>query len=85
MFGHLAGADQCPVPPGAFRLLQERWFEEQVKLAKELRRPLFMHCRDAADKFADILRCGGDRCAALCVGEMAGQDVPDVLQRDVDS
>lgn len=25
----------------------------------ELRKPLFMHCRDAADKFAEILRSAG--------------------------
>ncbi|GLC35822.1 hypothetical protein PLESTB_000497900 [Pleodorina starrii] len=36
--------------------VQERWFEEQVLLAKELRRPLFMHCRDAGERFAEILR-----------------------------
>jgi hypothetical protein len=29
----------------------------QVKLAVELRKPLFMHCRDAGDSFAEILRC----------------------------
>jgi Tat protein secretion system quality control protein TatD with DNase activity len=28
----------------------------QVALAVELRKPLFMHCRDAAQKFAEILR-----------------------------
>jgi Tat protein secretion system quality control protein TatD with DNase activity len=28
----------------------------QVQLAVELKKPLFMHCRDAADKFAEILR-----------------------------
>ena len=27
----------------------------QVRLAVELRKPLFMHCRDAADAFARIL------------------------------
>lgn len=28
----------------------------QVILAKELKKPLFMHCRDAGAKFAEILR-----------------------------
>ena len=36
---------------------QERVFEAQVRLAVELRKPLFMHCRDAGARFADILRC----------------------------
>jgi hypothetical protein len=31
-----------------------RW---QVGLAVELKKPLFMHCRDAGDAFAAILRC----------------------------
>ncbi|KAF8063861.1 tatD [Scenedesmus sp. PABB004] len=36
--------------------VQERWFEAQVALALELRKPLFMHCRDAGARFAEILR-----------------------------
>eukprot|EP00200_Dunaliella_tertiolecta_P002448 CAMPEP_0202344448 /NCGR_PEP_ID=MMETSP1126-20121109/4127_1 /ASSEMBLY_ACC=CAM_ASM_000457 /TAXON_ID=3047 /ORGANISM="Dunaliella tertiolecta, Strain CCMP1320" /LENGTH=299 /DNA_ID=CAMNT_0048935643 /DNA_START=105 /DNA_END=1004 /DNA_ORIENTATION=+ len=36
--------------------VQMQWFEEQVKLAVELRKPLFMHCRDAGSSFADVLR-----------------------------
>ena len=28
----------------------------QVKLANELQKPLFLHCRDAAERFAAILR-----------------------------
>ncbi|EIE24191.1 hypothetical protein COCSUDRAFT_14972 [Coccomyxa subellipsoidea C-169] len=36
--------------------VQETWFAEQVKLAVELRKPLFLHCRDAADRFVSILR-----------------------------
>ncbi|KAK9806491.1 hypothetical protein WJX73_002750 [Symbiochloris irregularis] len=35
---------------------QQHAFEEQIKLACRLRKPLFMHCRDAADTLADILR-----------------------------
>lgn len=44
-------------PPAA----QERWFAAQVELAEELGLPLFMHCRDAGPRFAEILRyrCGG--------------------------
>ncbi|KAG2443084.1 hypothetical protein HYH02_009498 [Chlamydomonas schloesseri] len=36
--------------------VQEEWFEQQVVLAKELRKPLFLHCRDAGERFAEILR-----------------------------
>jgi TatD DNase family protein len=38
-------------PPEA----QERWFAAQVQLAEELQLPLFMHCRDAGQRFAAIL------------------------------
>jgi len=36
--------------------IQRKWFIEQIKLAEELGKPLFMHCRDAAPDFFDILR-----------------------------
>ncbi|BDA46123.1 3'-5' ssDNA/RNA exonuclease TatD [Coccomyxa sp. Obi] len=36
--------------------VQETWFREQVKLAVELRKPLFLHCRDAADRLISILQ-----------------------------
>ncbi|KAG1661864.1 hypothetical protein FOA52_011631 [Chlamydomonas sp. UWO 241] len=35
--------------------VQIEWFEKQVALVKTLQKPLFMHCRDAADDFARIL------------------------------
>uniref|UniRef100_A0A7S0S5G7 TatD related DNase n=1 Tax=Chlamydomonas leiostraca TaxID=1034604 RepID=A0A7S0S5G7_9CHLO len=35
--------------------VQEVWFDKQVALAVELKKPLFMHCRDAGAKFAEIL------------------------------
>jgi len=35
--------------------VQERWFEEQVKLAVELRMPLFLHCREAMPSMLEIL------------------------------
>jgi TatD DNase family protein len=34
---------------------QEKWFEAQVVLAEELQMPLFLHERDAHDRFRDIL------------------------------
>ncbi|KAH7620839.1 hypothetical protein Ndes2526B_g04773 [Nannochloris sp. 'desiccata'] len=36
--------------------IQRKWFTEQIKLAEELGKPLFMHCRDAGSDFFDILR-----------------------------
>ena len=37
------------------RPLQEKWFEAQVALAEELQKPLFLHERDADQRFYDIL------------------------------
>jgi len=36
--------------------VQERWFAAQIELAEELQLPLFLHCRDAGDRFAEILK-----------------------------
>lgn len=35
---------------------QERWFEAQIALAEELKMPLFLHERDAHQRFCDILK-----------------------------
>jgi TatD DNase family protein len=35
---------------------QEMWFEAQVALAVELKKPLFLHSRDAAEPFVKVLR-----------------------------
>jgi len=34
---------------------QEKWFRAQVELAVELKKPLFLHSRDAAERFAAVL------------------------------
>jgi TatD DNase family protein len=34
---------------------QEKWFAAQVELACELRKPLFLHSRDAKDKFVEVI------------------------------
>uniref|UniRef100_A0A383W6X6 TatD related DNase n=1 Tax=Tetradesmus obliquus TaxID=3088 RepID=A0A383W6X6_TETOB len=39
--------------------VQEQWFDAQVKLALQLQKPLFMHCRDAGACFAEILSQAG--------------------------
>lgn len=39
--------------------VQIAWFQQQVALAVELNKPLFMHCRDAGAKFAEILSAAG--------------------------
>lgn len=36
--------------------MQERWFATQIELAEELQLQLFLHCRDAGQRFAEILR-----------------------------
>jgi TatD DNase family protein len=48
--------------------VQEEWFAAQVRLALELGKPLFMHCRDAGEKFAAIL----GEAAAEAAGAKAG-------------
>ena len=35
---------------------QEKWFEAQVDLAIELRKPLFLHCREAFPTFLSLLK-----------------------------
>ena len=37
---------------------QEKWFEAQVALAEELQMPLFLHERDARQRFCEILSAG---------------------------
>ena len=53
---------------------QAKWFAAQVELACELGKPLFLHSRDAADAFTQILRSFKNlpRAAAHCfTGEQA--------------
>ena len=40
---------------------QELWFVAQLDLACELRKPLFLHSRDAHPRFAEVLRTRRDR------------------------
>jgi len=35
---------------------QEKWFAAQVELAREIKKPLFLHSRDAKEKFVQVLR-----------------------------
>jgi len=35
---------------------QKKWFAAQVELACELRKPLFLHSRDAKEKFIEVIR-----------------------------
>lgn len=51
--------------------VQEEWFAAQVRLALELGKPLFMHCRDAGEKFAAIL---GEAAAAEAAAKADGND-----------
>ncbi|MGH8765698.1 MAG: TatD family hydrolase, partial [Burkholderiales bacterium] len=36
--------------------VQEKWFEAQIELAVEIKKPLFLHSRDAFESFAQILK-----------------------------
>ncbi|VVC33668.1 Hypothetical protein CINCED_3A017894 [Cinara cedri] len=38
------------------KLIQEKYFEMQLKLSEQFNLPLFLHCRDAAPTFIDILK-----------------------------
>ena len=38
---------------------QEKWFEAQLELCRELGKPLFLHSRDAHPRFAQILKAHG--------------------------
>jgi len=44
---------------------QERWFEAQVGLAEELQMPLFLHERDARERFCQILATTRKRVPAV--------------------
>jgi len=45
--------------------VQERWFRAQVALAAELGKPLFLHCRDAGERFVEILSAHELRAPAV--------------------
>lgn len=44
---------------------QEKWFEAQVALAEELQMPLFLHERDAQQRFCEILAAARRRVPAV--------------------
>lgn len=64
--------------------VQQQWFEAQVQLAKELRLPLFLHCRDATDAFVAILRRHAPHPAPIVVHCFTGsrQDLQPLLDLD---
>ncbi len=43
------------------RPVQDRWFEAQIQLACELKKPLFLHERDASGRFVEILSAYKDQ------------------------
>ena len=47
------------------RPLQEKWFEAQVALAEELQMPLFLHERDARQRFCEILAAARKKVPAV--------------------
>ena len=56
------------------RPLQEKWFEAQVALAEELHRPLFLHERDAQERFCAILKAVRKSVPAVIHCFTAGRD-----------
>lgn len=44
---------------------QEKWFEAQIELAEELQMPLFLHERDAHNRFCEILAATRKRVPAV--------------------
>ena len=52
---------------------QEKWFVAQIELALELKKPLFLHSRDAHPRFSQILQSGKiEKAVAHCfTGEKA--------------
>ena len=53
---------------------QERWFEAQVELACDLGLPLFLHERDAHQRFIDILRTHRNRISNAVVHCFTGSE-----------
>ncbi|MFP2770286.1 TatD family hydrolase [Oceanisphaera sp. KMM 10153] len=53
---------------------QDAVFEAQLELAAELQLPVFMHCRDAHDRFIDILRPWRSRLPAAVLHCFTGSE-----------
>ncbi|MGF1683060.1 3'-5' ssDNA/RNA exonuclease TatD [Photobacterium minamisatsumaniensis] len=53
---------------------QEAVFEAQLALAAELNMPVFMHCRDAHERFIDILKPWRDKLPAAVLHCFTGSD-----------
>ena len=47
--------------------VQEKWFREQVSLACELRKPLFLHERSSFKRFSEILSEFKQKLPRVCV------------------
>ena len=56
------------------RPVQEQWFDAQLALAAELGLPVFLHERDACERFADILRSWRDRLPGAVVHCFTGEE-----------
>jgi TatD DNase family protein len=56
------------------RPVQDRWFEAQIELAAELKLPVFLHERDAHERFLEILERHRDRLVAACLHCFTGTE-----------
>lgn len=63
---------------------QERWFDAQLGLAAELGMPVFLHERDASDRFLAILKDHRDRLPGAVVHCFTGEEGPLRSYLDID-
>lgn len=56
------------------RPVQETWFEAQLELAAEVQLPVFLHERDAHERFVEILRPWRDKLVGAVVHCFTGED-----------
>jgi TatD DNase family protein len=56
------------------RDVQEKWFEEQLKLAVETKKPLFLHERDAHERFVAIMKQYKDKVGKAVVHCFTGTE-----------
>lgn len=66
------------------RPLQEAWFEQQIQLACELGLPLFLHERDAHERFLALLKPYRDRLVAAVVHCFTGSRTELMAYLDLD-
>lgn len=61
---------------------QKKYFEMQISMCSRLKLPMFLHCRNAAEDFVQILRDNKDRLTSGVVHSFDGnaEDAYSILQ-----